>query len=146
MRTTVKLMALMMLVVILLPSCKKYEEGPTISFRSKTARIVNIWKVEKVYINAIDVTSNYALAHKDFALEFKDDGALVQTYTDANSNPIAVAGTWALGSKNETLDLTYLGITLSHTILKLKNDELWLKIVFTTGGVTTTNEYHYITK
>ncbi|MEI6766515.1 MAG: hypothetical protein WCM76_12845 [Bacteroidota bacterium] len=146
MKTTVKLVALMMFVVILLPSCKKYEEGPTISLRSKKARVVNIWKVDKVYINAVDVTANYALAHKDFALEFKDDGTLVQTYTDANSLPQSVTGTWALGSKNETLDLTYLGITLSHTILKLKNDELWLKIAFTTGGVTTTNEYHYITK
>lgn len=145
MRTMVKLMAVMMLALILLPSCKKYEEGPTISFRSKKARVANVWKVEKVLINAVDVTSNYNLNHKSFLLEMKEDGTLIQTYTDANNNSQTISGTWALGSDNENLDITILNVTLSYIILKLKNDELWLKYVFTSSGVTTTNEYHYIT-
>lgn len=141
-----KFAAVIMLAAMLLPSCKKYEEGPAISFRSKKARVVNIWKVEKAYSNAVDVTDNYNLAHKDFTIEFKDDGTIIQTYTDANKNPQTISGTWALGSKNETLDLTYSGTTMANTILKLKNDELWLKIAFTSGSATTTNEFHYIPK
>ena len=50
---------LFILFAILLCSCKKYKEGPAISLRTKTNRITGTWKIEKLYINDIDSTSEY---------------------------------------------------------------------------------------
>ena len=40
-------------------SCKKYEDGPTVSLRTKKARVVNKWKVDSYYINGVDKTTDY---------------------------------------------------------------------------------------
>ena len=44
---------------MLLCACNKYKEGPLISLRTKTNRITGTWKIEKLYINDIDSTSEY---------------------------------------------------------------------------------------
>lgn len=38
--------------IALIVSCKKYDEGPCFSLRSKKARITNEWKIEKEYIGS----------------------------------------------------------------------------------------------
>lgn len=43
----------------LMCACKKYKEGPFISFRSSLNRIEGTWKVEKFYVNDIDSTDLY---------------------------------------------------------------------------------------
>ncbi|NBU04155.1 MAG: hypothetical protein EBT60_07625 [Bacteroidetes bacterium] len=40
--------------------CKKYEDGPAISFRSSTARLTNHWKISKVTSNANDITLQFS--------------------------------------------------------------------------------------
>src|SRR5690242_3258235 len=37
-------------------SCRKYEDGPDISFRSKNTRLNGVWDVELFYINGNDST------------------------------------------------------------------------------------------
>ena len=44
---------------LLLTECKKYPEGPSISFRTKKARIINSWKVSKYLENNVDLTTNF---------------------------------------------------------------------------------------
>jgi hypothetical protein len=51
---------LIILFSILLPfACKKYPDGPFISFRSTTNRVVGKWKVDKLYIDGEDSTNEY---------------------------------------------------------------------------------------
>ncbi|MEP7265627.1 MAG: hypothetical protein ABI772_14070 [Bacteroidota bacterium] len=54
---------LLFILLIPLHGCKKYEEGPLISFRSKDKRLNGIWRLEHLYINNIDsitaVSSQY---------------------------------------------------------------------------------------
>ncbi|MFH2143667.1 MAG: hypothetical protein ABIJ97_14680 [Bacteroidota bacterium] len=50
---------LILSVILILTSCGKYEEGPTISFRSRQKRIEGLWKVEKFMVAGIDSTSFY---------------------------------------------------------------------------------------
>lgn len=46
---------LLVLSVLLLFGCKKYEEGPSISFRTKKARLTNAWNIErKVFPNGTE--------------------------------------------------------------------------------------------
>ncbi len=42
------------IAVIILSSCRKYEEGPLISFRSSARRIVGTWKITHYYVNGTD--------------------------------------------------------------------------------------------
>jgi hypothetical protein len=42
-----------------LSACKKYPEGPLISFRSAKNRVVGTWNVDKFYINSVDSTDEY---------------------------------------------------------------------------------------
>ena len=43
------ILMLIALTTTLLPACKKYEDGPYISFVSRKERVVNAWKIDKVY-------------------------------------------------------------------------------------------------
>ena len=42
------------LMVVGFSSCKKYEEGPSLSFRSIKQRITNTWKIESYSINGAE--------------------------------------------------------------------------------------------
>lgn len=54
-----KIIIIIGLSAILFNSCKKYEDGPLISFRSPTNRLLGKWEVESVSINGVDNTSVY---------------------------------------------------------------------------------------
>ena len=47
---------ILLFTVLLLASCKKYDEGPWISFRSKEKRIIGTWEVQAFYVNGYDST------------------------------------------------------------------------------------------
>jgi hypothetical protein len=40
-----------------LQSCKKYENGPSLSLRSRTERVANVWKIESYILDGSDLTS-----------------------------------------------------------------------------------------
>lgn len=46
-------------LIIILSGCGKYEEGPTISFKSRQKRIEGLWKVEKFMAGPVDSTNFY---------------------------------------------------------------------------------------
>ena len=47
------------ILIILMYSCKKYEDGPLISLRSPLSRLLGKWEVESVSINGDDITAIY---------------------------------------------------------------------------------------
>ncbi len=100
--------------------CKKYEEGPTISFIPKKERISNDWRFDKVMNNGVDYTSMY----KDFIYKMKNDG----TYELVSGSTTYEKGTWELVSNKEKIrkkadkSSTYSEVK----ILKLKEKEMWL--------------------
>ncbi|GAB4278073.1 MAG: hypothetical protein Kow0068_01540 [Marinilabiliales bacterium] len=55
---------LFILLIITIMGCKKYDEGPSISLRSKINRIEGKWYIEKFLINNADSTSGM---HENFA-------------------------------------------------------------------------------
>ena len=134
MKKIVSLALIALLAVGSFTSCKKYEDGPTISFASKKSRVVNTWKIdEEIYDgNTVTLTADQKAA----TVEFKKDGSVVYT-----SGSMSYAGTWAFADSKKELQITFAGTTSTSTILKLKSKELWLKSTDSQGK---TDETHYV--
>ena len=100
-------------------SCKKYEEGPLISLKTKSARLTRSWKLDKAEQNGVDVTN----AFPELKQTFNDDG----TYLGSN-NGVPFTGTWEFDGDKENILIKYTGAsdTESWKIIRLKSKELWL--------------------
>ena len=118
MKRTIQSLVLVLALAFVMPgmqSCKKYEEGPAFSLRTKKARLVNKWKV-----TAFTVNDNNALdLVKDYTYEFKDDNTVV--ITDGSNT---TEGTWEFSDDKSNLIVNTGGSADSWTIMRLKNDEL----------------------
>jgi hypothetical protein len=145
MRNYSRIMLLALVVALVLPACKKYPEGPAVSFRSKTARLVNQWKIEKVISDGQDVTVNYTTAMPNFIAEFKENGDMVLSYTSPGGGTTTWTDQWEFNKDKTGVNITEAGVTVLSTILMLKNDELWLKKTITNTLTTNIVETHYVT-
>jgi hypothetical protein len=109
---------LLFLAAPLFQHCKKYEEGPMFSLRTKTERLSNNWKVENYTINGTDFTSLVSSYTETFTTDKKysyDWGIL-----DGD-------GTWAFQNSYQEVKLSgssaFDGRVLF--ILKLEEKNLW---------------------
>lgn len=119
---TVKILSLALLAVtFVLGSCSKYEEGPALSLRTKKARVAGTWNAEKFVSDDGTETSN----NDDSTIEYTKDGTYI-----VSSGSVSFSGTWEFNSdKTEIITTTeFFGATSEDrsTIIKLKNDEMWL--------------------
>jgi len=115
-------------LTLILPSCKKYEEGPALSLRSKKERISNTWVIESAFRNNVNISD----AYKDFILIMNKNGsATLQLKVIVFSSEIFLQtdGTWTLEEFNENLRLNFENNDYDryYEILKLKETELWLR-------------------
>lgn len=120
--------------LVFTPSCKKYDDGPRLSLKSKKSRVTNEWKYEQVTSSTgATLTSSYA---NNF-IEFKKDGSYIMTYSYGSAT-----GTWQFASDKEDIVLTESGSGDSETlhILRLKEKELWV----TEQDGSYSREYHLI--
>ncbi len=123
-----KLAIAMSLLLGVTTGCKKYEEGPAFSLRTKKSRVANTWKIDKAYSDGEDVTDSY----DQYELYMSKDGdaELVAIYSFGNfTGEFETQGTWKFEDSKETLVLDFQDDDAdeSYQILKLKNDELWLR-------------------
>lgn len=113
-------------------SCKKYEEGPTISFKARKERVANTWKITKALRNNEDVTNKY----DNYELYLSKDGDAKLTYKSTFLTvdyAVDTDGTWEFQNKDEKISMNFKNDDADNTydILKLKEDEMWLR---ETGG------------
>lgn len=127
------------LLFIAAPACKKYEEGPAVSLRTKNARVANEWQLEKSLRNGVDQTEAFKAAYADFRETYTKDGNWTYSYTDASSNLISGAGEWEWEDDDDDDDgdgdddprKTSIERENSNNlpseihIIKLKENELW---------------------
>jgi len=136
MQTIIKLFLLAVIFsTAILPACKKYEEGPMISFRTKKGRLENTWKVEKWMLNGVE--QNIA-PYSGQTIQFTKEGNVTFAV-----GAFALTGTWKFINDKEDVEITFTGSTAPDDtihIIKLKNKELWERE--TSGGIT--EEFHYI--
>lgn len=108
-----KVLFLILAYTALLCSCKKYAEGPLISFRSSLNRIEGTWKVDKFYINDIDSTDLYyqKLGCKiKFTRDIFQDGSYIVQLFSCNNGKTLYGG-WAFYHRD--LDAPYNAIEFS---------------------------------
>ena len=107
--------------IIALSGCKKYEDGPGLSFSSKKSRVAADWQFKKVLYNSVDETSEYL----DYTWEMTKDG-------DFNlvSNGNIDHGTWDFALDKEGLDFrSDDGSLVRYNIKRLTAKDLWMESV-----------------
>ena len=121
------------LIAIAVTACSKYDEGSKFTFLSKKSRIVNVWRISSVTVNAVDVTGLYNNLE---SVEMKKDGTMTTNYVLGASED----GTWELGGdKLELVTFDSDGNESRGKIIKLKKDEL--KLEYTEPGTVAVIEY-----
>jgi hypothetical protein len=72
--------------------CKKYEEGPTLSLRTKRDRITNLWKFENVTYDGQDVTSQFNRADYIITFDVLKAGFYTFTLRDKDGSALSRVG------------------------------------------------------
>jgi hypothetical protein len=99
-------------------SCKKYEDGPSISFHSRAERVANTWKVDNYKVNQSDYTSLVT----GYRETYSKDGNYSYSWGNASGT-----GKWAF--QNDDLEIRITGINNQPSqtlfILKLEEKQFW---------------------
>lgn len=125
----IKLFASLVLAVIIIFSCKKYPEGPTISFRSKTERLSNTWHVKQYIENGTDKTNDFNNVFQNYVLTIRNDLSYAMSYKVLGLINYNETGIWAFNTNKTgiTFKNNANNNTSNWTILKLMEQELWGK-------------------
>ena len=132
MKNIVQFLLTLFVIVITISSCRKYEEGPNVSLRTKKARVTNNWRIESASLNGVDVTldplwakqKHYMYRNGTYVLTLIDPVTLVAS--DLN-------GTWKLYDHDTKIALTTknfsgnIDSTNDFNILKLYNKQFWIR-------------------
>jgi len=129
----------LILLSLFVSSCKKYEDGPLISLKSKNSRLTGEWKlVSYTYETTTnDVTTTISSFNGTTMEEFQNSYPYAHsliinkdgTYTSKETKNYFTQGfssnwSWFSGSKNK--NQLYLGINDLYSIKKLTNEDLVL--------------------
>ena len=101
-------------------SCKKYDDGPGFSLRSKKARVVGEWDIVQIG-SQVYPQNGYALE-----FEFEKDGDFKYSYSYGTYS-YTYAGDWDFSSNKEDLRIIMDGTVQTFEIKRLTNKELWLE-------------------
>ncbi len=126
-----------LLLGLVLNSCRKYEDGPVFSIRSKTSRVVNNWQPFIISRNRTDVITEV----DTFLLNFTKGGDFswdIKMSKDTAST--SIQGTWEFAKVKEAIRMEYEdfdsvltvpGVRLLFMDIKrLKEDELWVEYLW----------------
>ena len=116
---------IVMIATLLMPvleGCKKYEEGPLISFKSKAKRIAQVWKYTDRTVGGSSKLDTY---HSSLTVEFTSDGF----YQEMSGSNVEFEGEWKFDASKSNIGIKYTGEDEFEffEIVKLKGKELWLK-------------------
>ncbi|MBI2967057.1 MAG: hypothetical protein HYY40_04500 [Bacteroidetes bacterium] len=138
-KSLLNLIPLFIAVAFLAPGfngCKKYEEGPSLTFKSAKSRLANVWKVEKSFLNGVEETcdADCQTERNNTSIEFKKDGTFILVSYFGGAS-LTYTGTWTLSSDKNvittTVSYTLLGQTYTdtdvYTILRLTSKECWVE-------------------
>jgi hypothetical protein len=102
MKKSIKYVTLLLICVLAIsPSCKKYEDGPRFSIYSKKERATGNWRFSLVRENGVDMTEEYAQQ----SVNMQKNGNLLWIrgyYDDSWWDPYGPGGTWQfIDDKNQ---------------------------------------------
>lgn len=109
--------------LLIIGGCKKYEEGPGLSLRSKKVRVAGNWYVYET------VEDNETTPSDDFDKELKWKFFKSGYFELKRGDNPADKGHWSFDIDKEILIITFddgWGSVINCKIKKLKNKEMWL--------------------
>lgn len=114
-------------ILFFLGACR-YEDGPKLSFRTKKARAVNIWYIDKAYEDGTDKTDDLKNAMVNYRLEIKKDDTYELSYRPYNFGTYNESGSWKFSDDKGSILFTPSGASQDNVfkILRLKNQEIWV--------------------
>ena len=136
MKNSKKLIVLLILAGSLVfgsESCKKYDEGSLISFKSRTDRVANMWKVDNYKKNGNDYTSLVT----DYREVFTTAGDYSYTW-----GVLSGTGKWAFQNNDSEIKLTGIDNQASYTLVILKLEEKAFWYYYMDGSDK--KEYHMV--
>jgi len=106
-----------LIVLLTLFSCSKYEDGPLISFKSKSNRLINSWMYVTVLRNGnnitfVDTVQNYPAS----SIGFNDDNRFTQI-DFTNQENVTLDGDWKFSQKKDSLILNYDDLAIERRLL-----------------------------
>lgn len=114
-------------------SCKRaYEDGPSISFVSREARVINTWQATKVLRNDYDGNNIY----DKYEMNFEKGGTTPEggnfkwtVRYKGDTTDLVSEGKWKFATKERQIRLEMNGTTnlLYMDITRLLNQEMWIK-------------------
>lgn len=126
----------LLVVVLFLGSCGKYEDGPAFSLLTKKARLTGEWKVEKVFKN--DVEEELDSLSQNTSILYESDGTGKITFTQGSVS-LAIDFEWQFGDGKETISMRTKKLDGTWDdwdetrILRLTNKEFWFEETSTTS-------------
>lgn len=123
---------ILLVVVVGFSSCRKYEEGPNISLRTKRARVTNNWKLESALINGVERSLDPFYAKQKHYM-YSDGKYLVTIINPVTLEARNLQGTWKLFDDDKRIalttrdDITLKDSTNEYNILKLFNKQFWIR-------------------
>lgn len=117
-----------------LTSCRKYEEGPNVSFRTKAARVTNNWKIESALVNGTEVSQDPLWAKQKHYM-YRDGKYIMTIINPVTLEAKNLQGTWKLYDHDSKIALTTknfsgnIDSTNEFNILKLYNKQFWIRKV-----------------
>ncbi len=132
-----------LIFIIVLSGCRKYKEGPLISFRSPEKRISGTWQITEFTGNGVDSLQYYndsCGANIGIALEYYDSDNFIMQFEgckqnisggfhfESFDNIIVHFNYGAYGAKYRIIGPIVSGVTSSWKILRLTKDELKVSV------------------
>ncbi|WP_066758238.1 hypothetical protein [Crocinitomix algicola] len=122
------LLAAALITVLNFQSCKKYEDGPAFTLKTKKSRLSGEWEVVRVYDNSgVQVFpysgSDYSV---EIEFEFEKDGDFEQSYFvsyDGYSYSSSAKGEWEFSSDKEELEVEIDNFKQDWEITRLTSKE-----------------------
>lgn len=108
--------------LLTLLSCRKYDEGPAFSLRSKKQRVANVWEIETYLVNGEDKTSTIDSMFLTF--EFRKDGAYQELMSHSHMYYID-NGSWRFIEDKEAIEIYRMNDTITWQITRLEEKRLW---------------------
>jgi hypothetical protein len=132
MKNILSLIAVLLVVSFFVTSCRKYEEGPNVSLRSKKARVTNNWRIESAELNGTEVSLDPLWAKQKHYM-YKDGKYIINIINPITLEARNLQGNWVLYDHDTKIALTTknfsgnIDSTNEFNILKLYNKQLWIR-------------------
>ena len=127
------LVLVLAMTTAVLPSCRKGSDDPAISFKSRSKRITNTWKLVKYEKNSTTQDLNGTI----YEYSIYEDGKLKRTIEGSVfgfPTRTVSEGTWTFQNDEEDVKIVIGSDTTLYNIQRLATKEVWVK---TTDGSDT---------